>query len=53
MGGALLHLEQLRGPFERSLDLALPGSRLVEAAGDACQGALALAAALPRGPQPA
>ncbi len=53
MGGALHHLEQLRGPFGRSLTLALPGSRLVGAAGDACQGALALAAALARGPQPA
>jgi phenylacetic acid degradation operon negative regulatory protein len=50
MGGALSHLEQLNGPFARSLDLALPGSRLVAAAGDACQGALALAAALPAGP---
>ncbi len=53
MGGALIHLEQLRGPFARSLALALPGSRLVGAAGDACQGALAMAAALLRGPQPA
>lgn len=53
MGGALLNLEQLRRPFARSLALALPGSRLVEAAGDACQGALALAAALAAGPQPA
>lgn len=53
MGGALLHLEQLRGPFARGLALALPGSRLVGAAGDACQGALALAAALLGGPQPA
>ncbi len=54
MGGALLHLEQLRGPFAKELALALPGSRLVEAAGDACQGALALAAAaLAPKPQPA
>lgn len=53
MGGALIHLEQLRGPFGRSLTLALPGSRLVGAAGDACQGALALAAALLQEPQPA
>ncbi len=53
MGGALLHLEQLRVPFARGLALTLPGSRLVGAAGDACQGALALAAALPGGPQPA
>jgi N-acetylglucosamine kinase-like BadF-type ATPase len=50
MGGALLHLEQLRGPFSRGLALALPGSRLVGAAGDACQGALALGAALMQGP---
>lgn len=53
MGGALIHLEQLRAPFARGLALALPGSRLVGAAGDACQGALALAAALAPGPQPA
>lgn len=53
MGGALTHLEQLRLPFARSLALALPGSRLVAAAGDACQGALAMAAALQTGPQPA
>ncbi|KAF0654192.1 N-acetylglucosamine kinase [Cyanobium sp. Copco_Reservoir_LC18] len=46
MGGALRHLEQLRGPFSRSLDQDLPGSRLVGPAGDACQGALAVAAAL-------
>ncbi|MCP9834219.1 MULTISPECIES: BadF/BadG/BcrA/BcrD ATPase family protein [unclassified Cyanobium] len=46
MGGALSHLEQLRRPFSRSLAQALPGSRLVTAAGDACQGALAMAAAL-------
>ena len=50
MGGALRHLEQLRGPFSRSLAQDLPGSRLVGAAGDACQGALALAAALLQGP---
>ncbi len=46
MGGALTHLEQLRLPFARSLEQALPGSRLLRAAGDACQGALAMAAAL-------
>lgn len=46
MGGAVSHLEQLRQPFSRSLEQALPGSRLVTAAGDACQGALAMAAAL-------
>ena len=48
MGGALTHLEQLRRPFARSLQRALPGSRLVTATGDACQGALAMAAALLR-----
>ena len=53
MGGALTHLEQLRAPFARSLAVALPGSRLVTAAGDACQGALAMAAALLAEPQPA
>lgn len=46
MGGALSHLEQLRRPFSRSLALALPGSRLAGAAGDACQGALDMAAEL-------
>jgi glucosamine kinase len=50
MGGALSHLEQLKAPFARSLGLALPGSRLVAAAGDACQGALAMAAGLLQGP---
>ncbi|MCP9900575.1 N-acetylglucosamine kinase [Cyanobium sp. Cruz CV13-4-11] len=53
MGGALRHLEQLRRPFARSLELAVPSSRLVTAAGDACQGALAMAASLQAGPQPA
>ena len=53
MGGALTHLEQLRAPFARSLAVALPGSRLVTAAGDACQGALAMAAAMLAEPQPA
>jgi phenylacetic acid degradation operon negative regulatory protein len=46
MGGALTHLEQLRLPFARALAEALPGSRLVPAAGDACQGALTMAAGL-------
>lgn len=50
MGGALHHLEQLKAPFARSLALALPGSRLVGPAGDACQGALTLAAGLLQGP---
>jgi len=52
MGGALNHLEQLRLPFTRHLEQVLPGSRLVMAAGDACQGALAMAAALLAEPQP-
>lgn len=51
LGGALSHLEQLSGPFSRSLEQALPGSRLVTAAGDACQGALAMAADLLAGPR--
>jgi N-acetylglucosamine kinase-like BadF-type ATPase len=46
MGGALNHLEQLRRPFSRSLAQALPGSHLATAAGDACQGALGMAADL-------
>ncbi len=49
MGGALLHLQQLRLPFTRALALALPGSPVVPAAGDACQGALAMAAGLLNG----
>jgi N-acetylglucosamine kinase-like BadF-type ATPase len=53
MGGALTHLEQLRLPFTRHLEQVLPGSRLVTAASDACQGALAMAAALLAEPQPA
>ncbi|MDM7954621.1 MAG: BadF/BadG/BcrA/BcrD ATPase family protein [Cyanobium sp. CZS 25K] len=51
MGGAITHLQQLRHPFTRSLAASLPGSRLVTAAGDACQGALAMAAGLLIGPQ--
>jgi len=46
MGGALIHLEQLRLPFTSRLAEALPGSQLVSAAGDACRGALAMAADL-------
>ncbi|MBD2551197.1 N-acetylglucosamine kinase [Microcystis elabens FACHB-917] len=52
MGGAITHLQQLRQPFTRSLGATLPGSRLVTAAGDACQGALAMAAGLLTGTQP-
>ncbi|WP_216908001.1 BadF/BadG/BcrA/BcrD ATPase family protein [Synechococcus sp. CCY 0621] len=46
MGGALHHLEQLRRPFTSRLAVVLPGSRLMSAAGDACQGALAMAVEL-------
>ncbi len=46
MGGALSHLEQLRLPFTSRLAEVLPGSQLIAAAGDACQGALAMAADL-------
>ncbi len=46
MGGALGHLEQLRRPFTSRLAEVLPGSPLMAAAGDACQGALAMAADL-------
>lgn len=46
MGGALSHLEQLRGPFTSRLAVVLPGSPLLSAAGDACQGALDMAADL-------
>ena len=46
VGGALTHLRQLRRHFEQSLQLSLPGASLVSPSGDACSGALALAAAL-------
>jgi phenylacetic acid degradation operon negative regulatory protein len=46
MGGALSHLEQLRLPFVSRLAAVLPGSRLMSAVGDACQGALEMAADL-------
>ena len=46
VGGALTHLEGLRQAFSGSLELHCPGARLVPAAGDACDGALAEAAAL-------
>ena len=46
VGGALTHLRQLRSHFEQSLQLSLPGASLVSPSGDACSGALALAAAL-------
>ena len=46
VGGALTHLRQLRRHFEQSLQLSLPGASLVSPSGDACSGALTLAAAL-------
>ena len=46
VGGAVTHLGQLRRHFEQSLRLSLPGASLVSPGGDACSGALALAAAL-------
>ena len=46
VGGALTHLRQLRRHFEQNLQLSLPGASLVSPIGDACSGALALAAAL-------
>ncbi len=46
MGGALSHLEQLRLPFTNRLAVVLPGSPLMSAVGDACQGALDMAADL-------
>jgi glucosamine kinase len=49
MGGALTHLSQLRLPFAARLAEALPESRLVDAGGDACQGALTIAAELAGG----
>ena len=48
VGGALTHLRQLRHHFEQSLRLSLPGACLVSPGGDACSGALTLAAALIR-----
>jgi glucosamine kinase len=44
MGGALTHLAILRRQVERALAQQLPGARLQAAHGDACAGALALAA---------
>jgi phenylacetic acid degradation operon negative regulatory protein len=49
LGGALTHLEELRQAFHRSLAVRLPGARPVSPVGDACDGALALAAELRRG----
>ncbi len=44
VGGAITHLDQLRQGFAQQLARRLPAARLVPAAGDACDGALALAA---------
>jgi glucosamine kinase len=46
LGGALTHLEGLGRAFRARLAERLPGARLVPPAGDACAGALAMAAAL-------
>jgi N-acetylglucosamine kinase-like BadF-type ATPase len=43
-GGALRHLSQLRAAFAGALQRQAPGARLVPPAGDACAGALELAA---------
>lgn len=44
VGGAVTHLAQLRQGFAEQLARRLPAARLVPPAGDACDGALALAA---------
>jgi len=46
MGGALENLQRLRAAFARTLAERLPRARLVAPGGDACAGALALAAEL-------
>ncbi len=46
MGGAIENLAPLKESFERALAVALPAARLVPPRGDACAGALALAAEL-------
>jgi N-acetylglucosamine kinase-like BadF-type ATPase len=43
VGGALRHLDGLRHSFAHALQADCPGARLVEPAGDACEGALSLA----------
>ena len=43
LGGALTHLRRLRACFQRALAEQLPGASVVPPAGDACDGALALA----------
>jgi glucosamine kinase len=44
VGGALTHLAALRNAFAQALEQACPGARLVPPVGDACAGALRLAA---------
>ena len=44
VGGALRHLQQLRQGFRATLQQHLPAARLQDPAGDACSGALSLAA---------
>jgi N-acetylglucosamine kinase-like BadF-type ATPase len=48
VGGAAVHLGALRGRFEAALLAHCPGARLQPPAGDACAGALNLAAQLSR-----
>ncbi|MCP9886183.1 N-acetylglucosamine kinase [Synechococcus sp. ATX 2A4] len=43
-GGALVHLPTFAAAYRQALAAGLPGAALVEAAGDACDGALSLAA---------
>jgi len=46
LGGAITHLEGLREAFGQALATALPRSPWIDPAGDGCDGALTLAAAL-------
>jgi hypothetical protein len=46
MGGGLIHLPGLGERFRQAVGEQLPAARLVAPIGDACQGALQLAAAL-------
>ena len=48
-GGAIEHLAVLRRRFREQLAIRLPAAQLAEPAGDACSGALALAAQLAQG----
>ena len=52
-GGAMEHLAVLRRRFRQQLAERLPAARLVAPAGDACSGALAIAAQLATAPQTA